>query len=100
MTWLTSASLVCFKHVVAVLLFRHNLILIIISHPKVENFFSDDLQLYLESAYPAWCDILLVIEDNTFPIGSWHFSMSIAQRLQLRLEEGNKDFKQKLRVFL
>ena len=56
--------------------------------------------LYLESAYPAWCEILFVIEDNTFHFGSWRYSMSIAQRLQLRFKEGKKDFKQKLRVFL
>ena len=41
-----------------------------------------------------------MIEDNTFHFGSWRFSMSIVQRLQLRLKEGDKDFKQKLSVFL
>ena len=40
-TELTSVSLICFKHVIAVLPFWHNLILIIIFHSEVEIFFSD-----------------------------------------------------------
>ena len=67
---------------------------------KTKIFFNDGPQLCLESAKPAWYETLLVIEDNTFDFDSWRFSMGIPQCLQLRLKEGNKDFKRKLRVLL
>jgi len=63
-------------------LFRHNLILIFF-HSEVQIFsVTVRSYLYLKNAYPAWCEILLVIEDITFHFGSWRFSISIVQRLR------------------
>ena len=57
---------------------------------KCNNFLSEVANLYEMLGAPGQMD-----KTNT-----WRFSMSIVQRLQMRLKEGNKDFKQKLRVFL